>query len=375
MKLRLAFLSSTVALLAASSVPAMAVLTTRAPLERSDVDHDLKNLARKGFSGAVLVTGRQGTLFQGAYGLANRATLTPVNMETRFNIGSAGKMFTAVMIAMFEREGRLRFDDTLDKFLGEDWLDPAVARKVTIADLLSHTSGLGNALGADEVRTSRPSFSDLHDYARVIRKEKLQFEPGAGWAYSNSGYILLGAVIERLSHLTYDEALARYVTRPTAMAQTGLDARDAVVANTAVGYVPNERGTPALPGQWRANSFLVAYRGTSAGGAYSTVGDMIRFAEALQAGRLVNSSTLSVLTSPKPHSAHYGYGFVIDEIPNSVGHTGGAPGVSAWLLMLPASGINIAVLANSGDSHNAVQIILDALGLPSQEADIMDAGA
>ena len=229
-----------------------------------------------------------------------------------------------------------------------------VLAKVRLKHLLTHTSGLGSyfiaALGQP---VARSMFRRVDDWMPLVKDESLQFEPGTRWAYSNTGMLLLGKVIESVSGKDYFDYVRERIFQPAGMTSTDSYELDLVTQNLAVGYEREDtpRGT-----QYRNNIFHHVIRGGPAGGGYSTVGDLTRFAVALQDGRLVSRDGVRLLTTPKPevHSPDYGYGFGIDAGGRIAGHSGGFPGISAQLDIYLGDGYTLAVLANYGGAAQPV---------------------
>ena len=293
------------------------------------------------FSGAVLVAKNGRPIFTAAYGLADRNRRVPNTIETRFKNGSMNKMFTAVATLTLVRAGKLALSDPLGRYL-PDYPNKAVASKVTIHHLLTHTGGTGDIFGP-EFTAKRLELRTPKDFVALYGKRDLLFEPGSQWMYSNYGFALLGAVIEQVSGQSYYDYVRDHVYTPAGMTLTGSEPEAQVLPHTAIGYM--KRGNA-----WQSNADTLPYRGMAAGGGYTTVGDLIRFATALTNHRLLNAEDTTLLTTGKVASAggKYAYGFVDMTIGGvrAIGHSGGAPGQSGDLLIVPESGYAIAVLAN-----------------------------
>jgi CubicO group peptidase (beta-lactamase class C family) len=324
---------------------------------KADIEAFLDRLVEaEAFSGTVLI-GRNGTvLYTAARGIAERNDAVPVRLETKFNLGSMNKMFTAVTIASLVEDGTLRFDDPVSRYLGGKGWTKADLSKVTIAHLLSHTSGLGSYFNDEYQRTARQRLRRVADYKPLVANETLAFEPGTKWQYSNTGFLLAGAVIEAATGRDYFDVVRERVYRKAGM--TGSDSYDIdlVVPHLAIGY-SRERG-PEGP-RWRANTFEHVIRGGPAGGGYSTVRDLFAFAEALRADRLVTAALRERLWTPKPElqSPEYGFGFGTSTGPlgRVVGHSGGFPGISSVLDICTDTGWTIVVLSNTDRGAQPVQ--------------------
>jgi len=253
------------------------------------------------------------------------------------------------------QQGKLSLDDPIDKYLDATWLPKVDKSKVRVKHLLTHTSGLGSYFNDAFDRSSRLLFRNVDDYKPLLAEETLAFEPGTDWAYSNTGMLVAGAVIEKASRMDYFEFVRRNVTGPAGMTSTDSYELDKVNPNLAVGY---ER-RPAPGGvEYRNNIFDHVLRGGPAGGGYSTVEDLDRFAQALRSHALLDAASTSELLRPRPEiaSPEYGLGFGLDQTAagRRVGHSGGFTGLSAGLDIYLDAGWNVAVLSNYGEAADVV---------------------
>jgi D-alanyl-D-alanine carboxypeptidase len=307
-----------------------------------------KDAAADRFAGAVLLArienGTATTLFTGAYGLADRDRSVANTLDTRFRIGSMNKMFTAVSILQLVQAGKIELTDPLAKYV-PDYPNRNLASKVTVHHLLTHTGGTGDIFGP-EYSARRLELRTLDDYIALYGNRDIAFEPGSRWAYSNYGMVLLGAVIERVSGKSYYDVVAENVYGRAGMARSGSDPEDQVVGDRSIGYM-RQQGAAG----WTPNTNTLPYRGTSAGGGYSTVGDLLKFAEALMSHRLLDREHTDLLITGKidtGNGGQYAYGFqdARRDGVGYVGHGGGAPGMNGDLRIYPASGYVVAVLSN-----------------------------
>jgi D-alanyl-D-alanine carboxypeptidase len=296
-------------------------------------------------SGAVLVAKDDRVLFSHAYGLADRHRRIPNTIRTRFRIGSMNKMFTAVAILQLVEAGKLKLTAPLGTYLPA-YPNREVATKVTIRQLLTHTGGTGDIFGP-EFDAHRNDLRTLADYVKLYGRRGPEFEPGSSWAYSNYGFILLGVVIEKVTGHSYYDYVQRHIYAPAGMTRTGSLPEDHAVPDRSISYTKPPGATA-----WAANTDTLPYRGTSAGGGYSTVGDLARFAHALLSHKLLNPDTTKLLITGKVKAgpgARYAYGFEDARDANGngwVGHGGGAPGINGDLKIYPKPGFVVAVLAN-----------------------------
>ena len=296
------------------------------------------------FSGAVLVARDGRTLFEGAYGLADRERLVPNTPLTKFRVGSMNKMLTAVAALQLVQAGTVRLDAPLGTYL-PDYPNAELASTVTPHHLLTHTGGTGDIFGP-AFTAHRSELRTTEDYLRLYGTRGLRFAPGAQWEYSNYGFLLLGALIERLGGTSYDDHVAARVLAPAGMTATGSAPEDSLVPGRSVGYTRQ-----VVPGALVSNAPTLPYRGTPAGGGYSTVGDLARFAVAVREHRLLDPAHTALLLGGKVEigqGVRYAYGF-FDRVVGGrrfVGHGGGAPGMNGELAFEPNGGYVVVVLSN-----------------------------
>lgn len=310
-----------------------------------ELDAFVTKLAEAGaFSGSVLLAKDGRVLYAKAFGEANKDFGAPNRVDTKFNLGSMNKMFTAVSIAQLVERGKLSYEDPLSKFL-PDFPDPASAGKIRIKHLLSHTSGLGSYFNDKFFDSSRAKYRTVDDMMELAKGETLQFEPGTKWSYSNTGMLVLGKVIEKVTGESYFDYVRENVYKPAGMANTDCYELDGVNPNLAVGY---DKEYSAAGVRFRNNLYTHVMRGGPAGGGFSTVEDLLKFSEALRAGKLVSAASYALLTSPKPelNSPSYGYGFQVDTAGRRVGHSGGFVGISSNLDMYMDGGYTTVVMSN-----------------------------
>lgn len=295
------------------------------------------------FSGTVLLAKDGVVLYKGAFGMANKDFDAPNKIDTKFNLGSMNKMFTSVAIAQLVEKGKLSFEDPLSKFI-PDFPDADSAAKIKVKHLLTHTAGLGGYFSNKWAQRSREDIRTVDDMMGLVKgEEKLQFEPGSKWQYSNTGMLVLGKIIEIVSGKSYFEYVRENITGPLGMTNTDCYELDKVNRNLAVGYDKQYSDTGATFGN---NIFMHVMRGGPQGGGYSTVEDLLKFAEALRGGKLVSAGTLKAMNTPKPdlNSPEYGYGFFIT--PKYYGHSGGFPGIYSNLDIFTEGGWTAIMMSN-----------------------------
>jgi D-alanyl-D-alanine carboxypeptidase len=289
------------------------------------------------FSGVLLVAHHGKVLLQKAWGRANRETGAPVTLDTRFCLGSMNKMITAVATLQLVEAGRIALDDPIGKYL-TDYPNKDVASKVTVRHLLTHTGRTGDIFGPESAK-SRLALRELSDYVKLYGSRGLDGEPGQRFRYSNYGFILLGALIERVTGMSYYDYVRSRILQPAGMTATDSLPEAAAVPSHATGYLRSGS-------QWVPNTGVLPWRGTSAGGGYSTAGDLLRFVQALESGKLISKALFAEAITPR--QGEYGYGFEAhgEGALRSYGHSGGFPGVNGDLRVFPQLGYVVIALGN-----------------------------
>jgi CubicO group peptidase (beta-lactamase class C family) len=294
------------------------------------------------FAGAVLVANEGKPLFAQAYGLADREHKIPNTLQSRFTIASMNKMFTAVATMQLVQAGKLALDDPLGKYL-TDYPNKELAAKVTIGELLTNTGGTGDIWGP-EFDKHRLELRTLQDYINLYGNRALRFEPGSRWEYSNYGFILLGAVIEKVSGENYYNYVREHVYLPAGMTSTPSGMEDKAIPNRSINY------TKMGSAHWIPNTDTLINTGTPAGGGYSTVGDLLRFADALRENKLLDAHYTTLLTTGRVATPFgleaYGFGVQTVNGNKCFGHNGSSRGVNGDLEMCLDSSYTVVVLAN-----------------------------
>ena len=303
------------------------------------------------FSGTVLVAKDGEVLFTFVCGEASRRFHVPNTIDTKFNLGSMNKMFTATAIVQLIEKGILSYDDPLSKYLDESWLPEDTSSRITLHHLLTHTSGLGSYFNTTYVNSSKELFRALDDYKPLIKDEKLAFAPGKRFRYSNTGMFLLGAVIEKATGKDYFEYIRQNIYTLAGMTNSDCYEMDYPVENLAIGYHPDANA----PSGWKNNLYMHVIKGGPAGGGFSTVRDLHKFARALIHGKLVKKESLDLMWTDQA-GAGYGYGFSIAEGSGGkvVGHSGGFPGINSNLDIFVDSCYISAVMSNNSGAASPV---------------------
>lgn len=294
--------------------------------------------AQDRFAGSVLVAQDGAVVFEHHAGLADRERRVPIDADTRFRLGSLNKMFTAVAVLQLVERGRLRLDDPVGRHLPE-YPNAGVAG-ATVRQLLNHTAGAGDIFGP-EWAANRPGLRTHGDYLRLYGARAPTHPPGTKDAYANYGFVLLGVLVERVSGMDYYAYVDRHVFAPAGMTATGSLPESDAVPERSTGYMWRD-------GTWIPNTETLPWRGTAAGGGYSTPRDLLRFAQALQAGRLLSPAMLAEATRAQNHGGWYGYGFIVrgEGATRAFGHAGGAEGMNADFRVYPALGRVTVALSN-----------------------------
>jgi CubicO group peptidase (beta-lactamase class C family) len=294
------------------------------------------------FAGVVLVAKEGKPIFAQAYGLADREHNTVNTLQSRFSLASMNKMFTAVAVIQQVQAGKVALGDPLGKYL-PDYPNQELSAKVTIGELLTNTGGTGDIWGP-EYDQHRMELHTLQDYIHLYGNRALRFEPGSRWEYSNYGFILLGAVIEKVSSQSYSDYVRQYVFNPARMTSTSIGMEDRAIPNLSIEY------TKMGATHWIPNTDAPTNSGTSAGGGFSTVGDLLRFANALRENKLLDARHTKLMTKGRVANpfGFDAYGFGVQTINGNqcFGHNGSARGVNGDLEMCLDSSYVIVVLAN-----------------------------
>ncbi|HEY3411562.1 MAG TPA: serine hydrolase domain-containing protein [Armatimonadota bacterium] len=304
------------------------------------------------FSGAYLLARNGEVLTAGARGLASRAWKVPNTVQTRFNLGSCNKMFTSVAILQQIESGRIALDDRIGGIL-PDYPNEDVAANVTIRHLLTHTSGLGSFFNQQFAGASRARFRKVADYTPLYEREPLEFRPGARFSYSNSGMMLLGVILEKVTGGDYFEYIRERIYGPAGMTRSDSYDLDADEADIAVGYTSTGADGGHQSGPRRSNVFTHIAKGSPAGGGFSTVEDMLRFDQALRGNVLLKPETTALMLTPQAStdfdpSVKIGYGVFLEESAGKriAGHSGVFAGVNSQLDMHLDTGFTAVILSN-----------------------------
>jgi CubicO group peptidase (beta-lactamase class C family) len=317
------------------------------------------------FSGVVLIRRGQTTVFSGTYGWASRRWMVPVNAATRFDSASITKLFTAVAALQLVDAGRLRLDTPITKVV--DLADTAISPTVRLRHLLTHTSGIADDADEEAGEDYAALWVDKPCYSVVRTRDLLPqfadkpalFGPGEGCRYCNAGYVLVGLAIEAVTRSSYRDRVGGAVFARAGMAGSGFYDRREAEPDVAEGWDPVVDETGSRIG-WTQNVFSYPPIGSPDGGAHVTAGDLVSFAQALRAGRLLSAELTAQFLTPQvlhherdDHAVWYGYGleFVTDENGRVRNYykDGINVGASGILRYYPADQLDVVVLSNSQD--------------------------
>ena len=293
-------------------------------------------VSSKQFMGSVLVARNGEVLFSKAYGFANLEWNIPNTPDTKFRLGSITKQFTAASILLLEERGKLKVEDPVKKYLPDA---PAAWDKITIFHLLTHTSGIPNFTSFPEYHSMEPFATPVEKIVEHFRDKPLDFQPGEKWSYSNSGYLLLGHLIERITGGTYEKFVQDNIFTPLGMKDSGYDSNSAVIPRRASGYTHDSGG-------FHNAGFIHMSIPHAAGALYSTTQDLLRWEQGLFGGKLLSAASLQKMTTP--FKMDYAFGLAVQTANGrkTIAHGGGIEGFNTYIAYEPADKLEIVVLAN-----------------------------
>lgn len=317
-------------------------------MTRREADRIDAVIMRTEFSGVVHVV-RGDVVFARAAGLADRARGIANTLDTRFAVASGTKALTAMAVLSFVAEGRFPLDAPARGLLGP--AADVVTPEVTIRQLLSHTSGIGDYLDEDEVPDIETHFLEIPadrlaaplDFLPLLRGRPARFAPGTGVSYCNAGYVILALLLEAVSGRSYPDVVTRRVCEPAGLQATALLRLDDLPPSAAVGYLPRQG--------WVDNRALVPVRGGGDGGAYSTAEDIGRLWKAFFGGRIVPQDLVAEAVRPqhdvREGAQAFGLGFWLDRERKRVRLEGQDPGISFASTFEPATGCLATIVSNT----------------------------
>jgi CubicO group peptidase (beta-lactamase class C family) len=324
-------------------------------------------VSSKTFMGSVLVARGDEVLLSKGYGSANLEWNIPNSPATKFRLGSVTKQFTAASILLLEERGKLKTDDPVKKFMPDA---PAAWDKITIFHLLTHTSGIPNFTGFPDYQSQEPFAATPEKLVARFRDKPLDFQPGEKWSYSNSGYVLLGYLLEKASGENYQKFVQENIFGPLGMKDSGYDSNSAILPRRAAGYAPGKDG-PVNAG------FIHMSIPFSAGALYSTTEDLLRWEQGLFGGKLLSAASLAKMTTPFKNDYACGVFVHTTKGRKVIEHGGGIEGFNTYLAYFPEGKVAVVALGNlSGQAPQEVADRLAAIAhgekveLPSERKEI-----
>ncbi len=318
---------------------------------------------------AVIVTRDGEVLFRGAYGMADLELGVPLEPDMVFRLGSITKQFTGAAIALLEQEGKLSIDDPITKYLPGY---PTHGHEITIAHLLAHTSGIRSYTGIPGWMESKiKADMTLEELIDGFKSEPMDFAPGERFLYNNSGYVLLGAIVEKASGEPYDEFVEQQIFAPLEMESSYYGEHGQIIPRRTPGY-------DGGPGEYQNAQYLSMTQPHAAGSLLSTVDDLAKWDRSLYSDDLLSDEARQKMVTPfslaDGSSTDYGYGFMMGDVKGhpSVAHGGGIFGFSTYGLRLPEERVYVAVLTNSTGhpvrpGYTAQKLAAMAIGDPYPE--------
>lgn len=291
------------------------------------------------FSGAVLVAKNGEIVYREAFGYANKEEKISNTIDTKFSVGSIGKTFTGVLILQLVEQGKLKLSDPLEKYLPD--FPYKEKSEIQIRHLLNHTSGLGNYFSHKDYQSKIPVIRSIDQALELVYDQEPLFEPGTKYKYSNSGMLVLGAIIEKVSGMSYREYLKNQILDPVGMANSGIWYPEDDVPDRATGYSKISEGSYKIETKNEFPAF-------SDGGLYSTVGDMLKYDLALRENRLLSQQYKEIMFTVTPPAEKYALGWETGTFKGykSTGHVGGCPGFSADFIRFQQDQVMVIVLSN-----------------------------
>jgi CubicO group peptidase (beta-lactamase class C family) len=307
------------------------------------IDSVMKSYYRPEEPGTSIVVAKDGKIvFSKGYGMANLEQHTPISTASVLRMGSMTKQFTAIAILMLVQKGQLSLDDRLSKFYQEQFKDD---HGITIRHLLGHTSGIKDYITIPEVRAYATRKIKPQDIIAIIAQSPLDFEPGTDYTYSNSGYFILGGILEQITGVPYPEFITKNILQPLKMQHTSYEDPAQIIADRASGYYRRAEGFINAPYIDMSVIF-------SAGALLTNPEDMVKWDESLYLHSLVNAQYIKMAMEPQQlHNGDhtdYGFGFRMAKVNgvNSIEHGGGIFGFQCYGIRVESAHVYVLVMTN-----------------------------
>jgi CubicO group peptidase (beta-lactamase class C family) len=294
---------------------------------------------QKQFSGTVLIAKEGKVVFEKAYGMANYEWSIPNTIDTKFRLGSVTKQFGAAAILKLEEQGKLKTTDKACDYLPSC---PDIWKPVTIHQLLTHTSGIPNFTSFPEYAKLQVLPSRYEEQVKSVWNKKMDFDPGTKWQYSNTGYVMLGQIIEKASGKPWETYLQKEIFTPAGMTDTRADSNSELIAKRAAGYAI-KTGKPTNAG------YIDMHIPNVAGALISTTGDLYKWDRALTTNKILSEASRNKMWTPDKNNYAYGWGIGKQNGKTKQSHDGGIDGFSTFLQRVPDDGVLIVVLSNFED--------------------------
>jgi CubicO group peptidase (beta-lactamase class C family) len=321
----------------------------------------------KQFMGTVLVARDQAVILDKAYGFANLEWSVQNTPTTKFRLGSITKQFTSACVFLLQERGKLKIDDPVKKYMPDA---PAAWDKITIYNLLTHTSGIPSFTGFPDYHSTEATPTTPEQLVARFRDKPLEFQPGEKWNYSNSGYVLLGYLIEKISGQTYEKFVQENIFTPLGMKDSGYDSNSEIIVHRASGYTPGKEGVENA-------GYIDMTIPLSAGALYSTTEDLLRWEQGLFGGKVLSPASLQKMTTPFLNDYACGVAVHVEKGHKLIDHGGGIEGFNTQLSYYPDEKLTIIALSNlNGPAPGAIATNLAAtihgekVVLPSERKEI-----
>ena len=318
-------------------------LTESFPAQKDNVTDKVNSLmndcvALNLFSGTILVAKEGNIIFEKSYGYSDKAKNILNENNTKYNIGSIGKEFTAIMILQLAQENKLQLSDNLGKYF--NFFSEQASNEVTVKNLLNHTSGFGDYIMNPGFQINKDNYNELSELIKFISKENLEFKPGTENRYSNSGYVILGGIIEKVTGKSYSENMNERILDPLGMNSSGYIDWDNKDPMKAIGYIVN------IKGEARDNNDL-RLQGSPAGGMYSTAEDLLKLDQSLMNdNKLLNDKHKVIFYNDFNENSTASLNDR-KKNPDAVSAVaGGAPGINALYISFPGKSYTAIILSN-----------------------------